>query len=82
MTLKSRVPKRAALSIGVGSLAVMVFSLIIGYILAMVGITTFFGHTLPSDDLSRIDALVITGIGVASMFLGYLGWKGFLYFSY
>jgi hypothetical protein len=82
MTLKNRVPKRAALPLGFGSLAVMVIGLIIGYILVMVGITTFFGQTIPSEDLSRVEALTISGVGVASILLGYIGWKGFLYFSY
>lgn len=82
MTLRNRLPEPLSRSIGFGSLLVMILGLAVGYILFMVGVSTYFGHTLPADDLSGIEALVITGIGIVCAVIGYFGWKGFLYFSY
>jgi len=82
MTLRNRLPEPVSRSIGFGSLIVMILGLAVGYILFMVGLGTYFGHTIPADDLSQIEAVVIAGIGIACVAIGYFGWKGFLYFSY
>lgn len=82
MTLRNRVPERVAGPIGFGSLVLMILGTTFGYILALTGISTYFGHTIPASDLTGVEALIITGIGVGLIVVGYLGWKGFLYFSY
>lgn len=82
MTLRSRLPERVARPVGFGSLLVMILGLTFGYVLVMTGLSTFFGHTIPASDLSSLEALVISGVGVVLAVVGYFGWKGFLYFSY
>lgn len=82
MTLRNSLPEKVARPVGLGSLLVMILGLAFGYVLFMTGLSTYFGHTVPADDLSSLEAVAVSGIGVGLVVLGYFGWKGFLYFSY
>lgn len=83
MAVQDHVPKALRGPIGFASLAIMLFGIIIGYILFTVGITLYFDMTpIESSAVSTFEALSVTGIGLASVVVGYLGWRGFNYFAY
>lgn len=82
MALKDQVPKSLRGPLGFGSLGVMILGLVVGYILTMVGFTLYFEMADPGEALSAAESLSISGVGILSIVVGYLGWKGFNYFAY
>lgn len=82
MALRDSVPEPLRGPVGFGSLAVMIFGLVVGYVLTMVGITLYFGMGQPAEALSGIESLAISVIGVLCIGVGYLSWKSFNYFAY
>lgn len=82
MALKDSVPKQLRGPIGFGSLGVMILGLVVGYIFTMVGLTLYFGMGDPAEVLSAGESLIISGVGLLSIAVGYLGWKSFNYFAY
>ncbi|WP_137287133.1 hypothetical protein [Halorussus salinisoli] len=82
MALKDHVPKPLRGPIGFGSIGVMILGLVVGYIFVTVGLTLYFGMGDPAEALSGLESLAISGVGLACLGVGYLGWKGFTYFAY
>ena len=82
MALKDQVPKSLRGPLGFGSLGVMIFGLVVGYIFTTVGLTLYFEMADPGEALSSAQSLAISGLGLLSVVVGYFGWKGFNYFAY
>lgn len=83
MALREQVPKPLRGPVGFASLAVMLFGVVVGYILVTVGITLYFDlHPIQQGSISTTEALSVTGLGIATLVVGYLGWRGFTYFAY
>ena len=83
MAIREQVPKPLRGPAGFTSLAVMLFGIVVGYILITVGVTLFFGlHPIEQGAISNGESIAVTGVGVVSLVIGYLGWKGFTYFAY
>lgn len=82
MALKDQVPKTLRGPVGFGSLGVMILGLVVGYIFTMVGIILYFGMGDPAEALSAVESLLISGVGIGCIALGWLGWKSFNYFAY
>jgi len=80
-TLKERVPKPIRGPVGVLSYIVGLIGMTIGYILVMLGIILFFDLML-EDAISQTEAVTILVAGAVTAVIGYVGVKGFMYFSY
>lgn len=79
--VKERVPKAIHDPLALVSITLMIVGLTVGYIFVMVGINVYLELILP-EALSTTDGIVVTATGVACLAAGYLGWRGFMIFSY
>lgn len=83
MTLREQVPKPLRLPVGFASLAVMIIGVAVGYILMMLGLTLYFNlNGLEEGAITQMESIQVMATGVGATVLGYLGWRGFNYFSY
>lgn len=84
MTVRDVVPKGLRTPLGVTSLGIMIAGVTIGYIVTILGITLYFNlnGNPTAGELDRIESLQVVLIGLVCLVLGYLGWRGFLTFSY
>jgi hypothetical protein len=82
MSVRDRVPKPLRTPIGLSSMVVMLAGLAVGYILTVLGITLYYDLNGLGDAISNWEAIQVTLVGLACFVVGYLGWRGFLYFSY
>jgi hypothetical protein len=84
MPLREAVPKPLRGPLGFGSLGVMLAGMVLGYIIVLLGITLYFNMNgnPTAGELTKIESLQVMLVGVVLLGLGYLGWKGFLTFSY
>lgn len=82
MTIREQVPKPLRLPVGFASLGVMILGAAIGYILIMLGITLYFDLNGLDEAITNIEALQVLATGIVATVVGWLGWKGFNYFSY
>lgn len=83
MAIREQVPKSLRGPIGFGSLLIMLLGIVVGYILFTTGLTLFFDlHPIEQGAVSKTEAISVTGIGLASLVAGYVGWRGFNYFAY
>ncbi|WP_135826942.1 hypothetical protein [Halorussus ruber] len=83
MAIREQVPKPLRGPAGFTSLAVMLLGIVVGYILITTGVTLFFDlHPIEQGAISNTEALSVTAVGIVSLVVGYLGWKGFTYFAY
>lgn len=82
MSVRERVPKPLRTPIGLVSIAVMVFGVAVGYILTLLGITLYYDLNGLGDAITNVEAIQVTVVGLVTLVFGYLGWRGFLYFSY
>lgn len=79
-TIKERVPSAVQEPLALASVGVMTLGLTVGYILITLGINVYLGLVLPTE-LSAVDAAIVIALGLVSAVVGYLGWRGFMYFS-
>lgn len=83
MTLREQVPKPLRGPVGFASLGIMMLGATIGYIITTVGITIYFGLSpLEPSAVDTGESLAIIAIGLVTLAIGYLGWRGFNYFAY
>ncbi|WP_128478054.1 hypothetical protein [Halorussus pelagicus] len=83
MAIREQVPKPLRGPAGFASLAVMLLGVVIGYILITTGITLYFNlDPIEQGAVTSFEALAVTGVGVGTLAVGYLGWRGFNYFAY
>lgn len=83
MTLREAVPKPLRTPLGLVSFFVMLFGITVGYIVTVLGITEYYNlNRPPQSAISNVESLLVLAIGIACLVIGYLGWKGFLEFSY
>lgn len=80
-TIRERVPPALRDPLALASVGVMVLGVTVGYVLIVLGISVLLRLVLPAE-LSVIDGAIVTAVGLASTAVGYLGWRGFTYFSY
>ena len=81
-TTRERVPPTLRGPVSILSLGVGVFGIAVGYILTILGVTLFFDLNGLGDAITATESVVVTVAGVALLALGYLGWRGFMYFAY
>ena len=83
MAIREQVPKSLRGPIGFGSLLIMLFGIVIGYILFTTGLTLFFDlHPIEQGAISKTEGIVVSAVGLATFVAGYVGWRGFNYFAY
>lgn len=83
MAVKERIPKAMRMPAGFASLGLMIVGVIIGYILFMLGGTLYFGLAgLEEGVITAADSILVSSVGLVSLGIGYLGWKGFNNFAY
>ncbi|WP_327051446.1 hypothetical protein [Halomicrococcus gelatinilyticus] len=83
MALKNSVPKSLRGPVGFLSITVALLSTVVGYIFVMFGLSLYFDLTsLDPGAMSKTESLVVLAVGIATLGLGYTGWRGFTYFSY
>lgn len=80
-TIKDRVPSALWDPLALVSVGLLVLGLTVGYVLIVLGISVLLGLVLPAE-LSVVDGAIVVAVGLVSTTLGYLGWRGFAYFSY
>lgn len=80
-TIRERVPPSLRDPLALASVGVLVLGLTVGYVLTVLGISVLLGLVLPAE-LSAVDGAIVVAVGLASTAVGYLGWRGFAYFSY
>lgn len=77
-----RIPERLHWPVGVLSIIVCMVGITLGYVLISLGVTLYFDLNGFGPEFTDTDALVVIGFGVVAAVLGYLGWRGFLKYSY
>ena len=82
MSVSERVPGRARGTLGFVSLAVGVTGATVGYILVMLGVTLYFDMNGLGPQISGVEALTVAAVGLASLGVAYLGWRGFTDLAY
>ena len=79
MSVRQRVPEQLVGPLGFISLAVGVVGLVVGYIITIVGITTYWN--LNGLELANSEALIIAAVGVACLAVAYVGDRGLMTFA-
>lgn len=80
-TLKERVPKPLRTPVGIVSYLVALIGIAAGYILVMLGLLLYYDLAL-DQQINSTEALTVLGVGITVLVVGYLGIRGFMYFSY
>lgn len=81
-TLREQVPRSAQGPISVFSLVLGIAGFTLGYIVSLLGITLYYDLNGFGEEITAMESLVVVVLGVVSLVLGYLGWRGFMYFAY
>lgn len=81
-TIRERVPQSLRGPVSIASMGLGMFGITIGYILTLLGITLYFDLNGLGDAITTTESIVVTVIGLAALVVGYLGWRGFMYFAY
>lgn len=82
VTLRERVPQSVRGPVSIVSLAMGMLGITIGYILTVFGVTLYYDLNGFGEEITTVESVVVIGVGVAILVLGYLGWRGFMYFAY
>jgi hypothetical protein len=83
VTLKERVPKRLRVPISFLLLAVGIVSIPIAWVLTLGGISAYFNLLgIEKGAISTLEAATVVFVGLCFVGTTYLGYKGFMYFSY
>lgn len=80
-SLKERVPKPLRTPVGIMSYGLGLVGITAGYILTMLGIILYYDLAL-DEQIASPESLIVLAFGIAAFVAGYLGVKGFMYFSY
>ncbi len=78
-SVRQRVPQSLIGPLGFLSLLVGIIGVVLGYIITMVGLTTYWD--LNGLGISSMESFTIIGIGLAFFFAAYLGYRGFMTFA-
>lgn len=78
-SVRQRVPQSLVGPLGFLSLFVGIIGIVLGYIITMVGLTTYWD--LNGLGISSTESFTIIGIGLAFFFVAYLGYRGFMTFA-
>lgn len=82
MSVREQVPMSLRGPVGVTSLGLFVLGAAVGYILVLLGITLYFNLNGIGSAFTSTESLIVVAVGLTSLGVGYVGWKGFNYFSY
>lgn len=77
-----RIPERLQGPIGFLSLLVSIGGFVFGYVLVLLGLTLYFDMNGFGSDVTGVESLMILGAGIVVVVVGYLGWRGFMRYSY
>ncbi len=81
-TLRERVPEPLEMPVGLAGVAVGILGIGVGYILTLMGLVLFFGLHGVAEDLTTIESLTVTAVGLVVVGIGLAGWRAFMYFAY
>lgn len=81
-TLRERVPEPLEMPVGIAGVAVGIVGIGIGYILTLMGLVLVFGLHGIAEDLTTVESLSVTAIGLVVVAIGLAGWRAFMYFAY
>lgn len=83
VTLKERVPKRLRVPISFLSLAIGIISIPIAWVLTLSGLAAHYNLLgIEKGAISTVEAATVVFVGLCFVGTTYLGYKGFMYFSY
>lgn len=83
VTLKERVPKRLRVPVSFLSLALGIISIPLAWVLTLTGLAAHYNLLgIGKGGISTVEAAIVTFVGLAFVGTTYLGYKGFMYFSY
>lgn len=80
-TLRERVPKPLRTPVGILSYLIALVGIAIGYVLVMLGLVLYYDLAL-DQHINNTESLIVLAVGIVVFVIGYLGIKGFMYFSY
>ncbi|PSP75705.1 hypothetical protein BRC81_15080 [Halobacteriales archaeon QS_1_68_20] len=80
-TLRDRVPKPLRTPVGILSYLIALVGIAVGYVLVMLGLVLYYDLAL-DEHINSTEALTVLAVGIVVSIIGYLGIKGFMYFSY
>lgn len=80
--LRERVPKPLRGPVSIASLGLGMIGITGGYILTIFGITLYYDLNGFGDAITATESVIVIGLGLAVLVIGYLGWRGFMYFAY
>lgn len=78
-SVRQRVPERLVGPLGFISLFFGIVGIVLGYIITMVGLTTYWD--LNGLGISATESFTIIGIGMCCFFVAYIGYRGFMTFA-
>lgn len=78
-SVRQRVPQSLIGPLGFLSLFVGIIGIVLGYIITMVGLTTYWD--LNGLGISSMESFTIIGVGLAFFLVAYLGYRGFMTFA-
>lgn len=81
-TLRERVPQSLRGPVSIASLGMGMLGITLGYILTVFGVTLYYDLNGFGTDITTTESIVVMVIGLAGLVIGYLGWRGFMYFAY
>lgn len=82
VTIRERVPESLRGPVSLVALAVGVLGITVGFIITVLGVTLYYDLNGLGETITTIESLVVVVIGLAVLFVGYLGWRGFMHFAY
>lgn len=63
------------------SYGVALVGITVGYVLLMLGTVLYYDLAL-DEQIGTADSVIVLASGIVALIVGYLGIKGFMYFSY
>lgn len=81
-TLKEQVPKPLRTPVGLLSYLIGIAGATVGWVLTTLGVTLLLDLQGLGDAITTVDSLIVITTGVVVAVVGYLGLRGYMYFSY
>lgn len=82
VALKERIPRPLRTPVSLTSFAIGVLGVVLGWIYISLGATLYWDLNGLGDAITGTESLIVLAVGIVFAAVGYVGLKGFMYFSY
>lgn len=81
-TIRERVPQSLRGPVSIVALGIGMVGITVGFIITVLGVTLYYDLNGLGEAITTTESLVVVAVGLLGLFVGYLGWRGFMYFAY